>query len=223
MELTLQAETRTDSGKGVARKLRAAGKVPGVVYGAGQAATAIAVDRRELTHALATDAGLNVLIDLKVGGDTFLTLARELQRDPLRGDIKHVDFVKIDRDVAIEVEVPINVIGDSIGVREGGAVEHHLWSIKVSCKPGNVPEHIDADITDVALHEHFKVSQLTVPAGVTVLNDPDENVVTVATPQLLKVEAELDQPGIEAPAAGEAAPAADAEAAAPAAEGGEES
>lgn len=222
MELTLQAEARADSGKGVARKLRAAGKVPGVVYGAGQAATAIAVDRRELTHALATDAGLNVLIDLKVGGDTFLTLARELQRDPLRGDIKHVDFVKIDRDTAIEVEVPINVIGDSIGVREGGAIEHHLWSVKVSCKPGNVPEHIDADITNVALHEHFKVSQLTIPAGVEVLTDPDENVVTVATPQLLKVEAELEQPG-EAPAAGEAAPAADAEAAAPAAEGGEES
>ena len=224
MELTLQAETRQDAGKGVARKLRAAGKVPGVVYGAGQAATALSVDARELAHALATEAGLNVLIDLRVGDHTFLTLARELQRDAIRGHIKHVDFVKIDRDTAIEVEIPIRVIGDSRGIREGGAVEHHLWTLRVSCKPGNVPEHIDADITDVGLHEHVKVSDLIVPEGVELLTDPDENVVTIAVPMVLKVEAELDQPGIEA-VPGEVVPAAagDAAAAPAAAEGGEES
>jgi len=222
VELTLEAEIRQQAGKGVARKLRAAGKVPGVVYGAGEAATAIAVDRRQLTHVLATDAGLNVLIDLKVGSDTYLTLARELQRDALRGDIKHVDFVKIDRNTAIEVDIPIHVEGDSIGVREGGVVEHHIWSIKVSCKPGNVPESITADITSVGLHEHFKAGDLTMPAGVELLTDPEENIITIATPQVLKVEAELEQPGMEpAAAAGEAAPAESEEA--PAAEGGEES
>ncbi|HEX9695294.1 MAG TPA: 50S ribosomal protein L25 [Actinomycetota bacterium] len=224
MELTLEAEIRHDAGKGVARKLRAAGKVPGVVYGAGSAATAIAVDRRTLTHALATDAGLNVLIDLKVGSDTYLTLARELQRDPIRGDIKHVDFVKIDRDTAIEVEIPIHVEGDSRGVREGGVVEHHIWTVRVSCKPGNVPGSITVDITDVGLHEHVKVGQLTAPEGVEILTDPEENIVTIATPQVLKLEAELEQPGMEPAAEGVAEPAA-AEAAEvpPAAEGGEES
>lgn len=216
----MTAEVRQGTGKGVARKLRAAGKVPGVVYGAGVEARPIAVDARSLSHAFATEAGLNVLIDLQVDGTTYLTLARELQRDPLRGTIVHVDFLKVDRDKAIEVEVPVHIVGDSHGVREGGVVEHHLWSLRVSCKPGDVPERIDADITPLGLHEHLRVGDLPPLAGVEILTDASEAIVSVVTPQVLKVEAELEQPEVAAeavpPAEGEAAPPA-----APAPGGGE--
>ncbi len=216
MEITLQAEVREGTGKGVARKLRAAGKVPGIVYGAGGSATAVAIDSRQLAHALMTDAGLNVLVDLVVGDETFLTLARELQRDPIRGNIKHVDFVKVDRNTAIEVDIPIHVVGDAPGMREGGVLEHHIWSVHVSCLPGSVPERVDVDISGMALHDHLRVADLVLPEGVTMLTDPDEPVVTIAIPQVLKVEAELDQPDI---AAAEGVPAEGAEAAVPAAGG----
>lgn len=208
MEITLQAESRAGTGKGVARKLRAAGKVPGVVYGAGESAMAVVVGHRELAHAFTTDAGHNVLLDLQVDGKAYLTLARALQRDPLRGDILHVDFLKVDRNTAIEVDVPIHITGDAAGVREGGVVEHHLWSVHISCLPGDVPEAINADITALQLHEHLRVGDLVAPEGVTILTDPEEQVLTIATPQVLKTEAELDQPEVAAPVApaeGEAA------------------
>ena len=215
MEITLTATPRTQRGKGVARKLRAQGHVPGTLYGSGSQATSVAVDLRSLTSALHTEAGLNVLIDLRVDGETFLTLARELQRDPVRGTIIHVDFLKIARDVAITVDVPIHIEGESPGVREGGVVEHHLWNLSVECLPTNVPDRMVADISHVALGEALHVSDIAVPEGVTILTDPEEVVLSVVVPQVLKVEEE-----VPAAAAGEEVAAEEAAATpeAPAAE-----
>lgn len=221
MEVRLEAESRAGTGKGVARKLRAQGKVPGILYGRGIDPVALAVDARSLSLALHTDAGRNVLIDLAVNGEDHLAMVRELQREPVRGFFFHVDFVKIARDVAIEVDVPVHVVGESHGVKEGGVVEHHLWSVRVECLPGSVPERVDADVTELGIGDSLRVSALRVPEGVTVLTDEAEIVVSVVVPQVLQVEA---------PAAEEAAVAAEGEAAegaapaegAPAAEGGEE-
>ncbi|GAC1413664.1 MAG: 50S ribosomal protein L25/general stress protein Ctc [Actinomycetota bacterium] len=210
MEITLTAEAREGAGKNAARRLRAAGKVPGVVYGEGGNPTPVSIDRRALAHALATDAGLNVLIDLKVGNDTYLALARELQRDPLRGDITHVDLLRVSRDNAIEADVPVVIIGNAPGVKEGGVVEHHIWSIRVSAKPADVPQQFEADISSLGLHGHLRVADLQIPAGVEILSDPDEAIVSIATPAALKLEAELDQPDVAAEtAAAEGAPAAE--------------
>ena len=226
MEVTLQAEARAGTGKGVTRKLRAAGKVPGIVYGRGMDPVSVAIDRHLLTKAFKTDAGRNVLIDLEVDGETYLTLARELQRDPIRGTIVHVDFLKIARDVAIEVDVPIHISGESPGVKEGGVIEHHLWSVRVSCLPGNVPERIDADVSRLVIGDMVRVADLVVPEGVTVITEPTEAVLGVVVPQILKVEEEVPAEAAEAvegevPAEGVEG---EAEAAAPAAEaGGEES
>ena len=191
MEITLNATLRSSTGKGVARKLRAAGQVPGTLYGSGSEATSVAVDQRLLTSALHTDAGRNVLIDLHVDGQTFLTLARDLQRDPVRGTILHVDFLKINRDQAITVDVPIHIEGESPGVREGGVVEHHLWNLSVECLPTNVPDRIVAEISRVALGEAVHVRDIVAPEGVTILTDPDEIVLSVVVPQVLKVEEEV--------------------------------
>ncbi|MEX2555052.1 MAG: 50S ribosomal protein L25 [Actinomycetota bacterium] len=190
MEVTIQAEARQGTGKGVARKLRAVGKVPAVLYGRGLDPVAVAVDRMSLIRAFKTDAGRNVLIDLEVEGDTHLTLARELQRDPVRGTILHVDFLKIARDVEIEVDVPVHVVGESPGVKEGGVIEHHIWSVRLACLPGNVPERLDADISRMVIGDMLRVSDLAIPEGVTILTPPEEAVLGVIVPQILKVEEE---------------------------------
>jgi large subunit ribosomal protein L25 len=218
VEVTLEAEARSGTGKGVTRKLRAAGKVPAVLYGRGVAPEPVSVDRMALMRAFKTEAGRNVLIDLKVSGETHLTLARELQRDPVRGSILHVDFLKIARDVAIEVDVPIHIEGDSPGVKEGGVIEHHLWNVRVSCLPTSVPDRLVANVSRTLLGEMLRVADLIVPEGVTILTDPNEAVLGVVVPQILKLEEEV--PAEVALAEGEeAAAAAAGEEGAPPAEG----
>lgn len=209
MEITLRAEQRQGTGKGVARKLRAAGQIPGVLYGRGISAVPVVVDRQALAKALRTEAGRNVLIDLEVDGETHLTLARELQKDPVRGTLVHVDFLKIARDVAIEVDVPIHIAGESPGVKEGGVIEHHLWSLRVSCLPSNVPDRIDADVSRLAIGDMLRVGALTPPEGVTILTDSEEAILGVVVPQVLVVEEVVEVPveGEEAVPAEEAAPA----------------
>ncbi|MGH2784481.1 MAG: 50S ribosomal protein L25 [Actinomycetota bacterium] len=225
MEVTIQAEARPGTGKGVARKLRSVGKVPAVLYGRGMDPLAVAVDRMSLIRAFKTDAGRNVLIDLEVQGDTHLTLARELQRDPVRGTILHVDFLKIARDEAIEVDVPIHIEGEAPGVKEGGVIEHHIWSVRVSCLPGNVPERMEADVSKMVIGDMLRVGDLRAVEGVTVLTNPEEAVLGVIVPQILKVEEEAPAAeaveGVEGEAAAEGA---EGEEAAPAegAEGGKE-
>ena len=188
MEEKLTAEPRAGAGKGVARKMRAAGRIPAVVYGHGAAPVHVSVDAKDLYHVLHTAAGANVLIDLAVGKDRVLAMPREVQRDHLAGRFIHVDFLRIARDERIAVEVPIHVVGDSHGVKEGGVVEHHLWTLHVECFPQDVPSAIEADISALGINESLHVSDLVVPASLTVLTALEETVVSVVTPQILKVE-----------------------------------
>lgn len=187
-EVALKAEVRSERGKGPARRLRASGKVPGTLYGRGIDAVAVTVDARDLDHTLSTDAGANVLIDLKVGSDNHLTLARSLDRHPLRGTILHVDFLKIARDVAITVDVPVHFDGEARGVKEGGVLEHHLWQLHIECLPGNVPERINIDVTAMDIGSIIRVSDVDAPEGVTILTSEEEIIVTCVVPQVLQVE-----------------------------------
>jgi len=169
MERKLKAERRDRTGKETSHKVRANGRVPAVVYGRGMDPIHLSVDARELYHLLHTDAGTNVLVDLKVDGDEFLALPREIQRDLIRGRFIHVDFLRIARDEKITVEVPVHIVGESHGVKEGGVVEHHLWTLEVECLPQDVPTHVEADITKLGLHESLKVSDLKIPEKCTIL------------------------------------------------------
>ena len=200
MERTLNVERREDTGKGVARKIRAAGHVPGVVYGRGGDPVKISVDARELFHTLHTDAGMNVLVELKMDDSRVLAMPREVQRDHIRGVFKHVDFIRIARDEKITVEVPIVLVGESAGVKEGGVIEHHLWTLQIEAFPQDVPTSVEVDISGVALHEAFKVSELRLPDTVTILSEPDETIVSVVPPQVRKVD-EGEVEGLEAEAA----------------------
>jgi large subunit ribosomal protein L25 len=222
MERKLKADRRDAAGKGAARKLRATGRVPGVVYGHGMEPVPVAVDGRELYHVLHTDAGSNVLIDLAVGSDRHLTLARDIQRDHVRGQFLHVDFLAVRRDEKIHVDVPVELVGESHGVKEGGVVEHHLWEIRVECLPGDVPERIEGDISKLGIGESLKVTELTLPPGVEVLTDADETVVSVVPPPIIQVEEEVAEAleGVEAEAAAEGATAEEGAEHAEAQEGG---
>jgi large subunit ribosomal protein L25 len=194
-EQKLVGEPRTDSGKGVARKLRAAGRVPAVLYGAGVASTPLSVDAKDLFHVLHTGAGSNVLVDLIVDGEEHLAIPRDVQRDHIRGRFIHLDFLAVRRDEKIHISVPVRIVGESVGVKAGGVVEHHLWELDVECLPRDVPESIEADITELEIGMSLRVSDLSAPPGATILTDPEESVVAVQQPQMA---VELEEEAAEA-------------------------
>jgi large subunit ribosomal protein L25 len=207
MERKLKAEQRDGRGKGAARKIRASGRVPAVVYGHGVDPLHVTIDAKELFHLLHTDAGMNVLVDMRVNSDNFLAMPREVQRDHIKGQFIHIDFLRIARDEKISVEVPIHIVGESHGVKEGGVIEHHLWDLHLECFPQDVPTSIEADITALGINESLKVSDLEVPDKLTVLTSLDEAVVSVVPPQVLRVEEEVVAEAEEEAAAAEAAEA----------------
>jgi large subunit ribosomal protein L25 len=208
----LVADRREGTGKGVARKLRAAGRVPAVLYGAGVDATALSVDAKDLYHLLHTGAGTNVLVDLQVDGETHLALPRDVQRDHIRGRYVHVDFLAVRADAKIVLAVPVHVVGESPGVKLGGVLEHHLWEIQVECLPTDVPDAIEADVSVLEeIGTSLKVANLVAPEGVTILTSPDESVVAVQQPQARVEEVVEVAEGEEAVEAAEGeAPAAEA-------------
>ena len=221
MERKLKAEQRRETGKGGARKVRAMGRVPAVVYGHGVDPIPVSVDARDLFHLLHTDAGMNVLVDLRVDGSHILAMPREIQRDHIKGRFLHVDFLRIARDEKITVDVPIQLVGESHGVKEGGVVEHHLWDLHVECFPQDVPPSVDADISGLGLNESLKVGDLAVPSTLTVLTPAEETIVSVVPPQVLRVEEveEVAAEAVEAPEAEAGAEGATGEEAAQQAQG----
>jgi large subunit ribosomal protein L25 len=186
-EQKLVANKRDDAGKGVARKLRAAGRVPAVLYGRGADPQPISVDARELGHVM--HGGANVLVDLVVDGEQHLAMPREVQRDHIKGRYWHIDFFAVSRTEKITVEVPIRLVGESSGVKMGGVLEHHLWDVEVECLPTDVPDAIEADISALEIGDSIHVSDLRAPNGAVIISNPEDSVVAVAQPQA-RVEAE---------------------------------
>jgi large subunit ribosomal protein L25 len=217
-ETALVVETREGTGKGVARKLRAAGRIPAILYGQGKDSVALAIDPRALEKVLKA-GGANALLDLTVQGrgdlGTPVALVKELQRDPIRGAILHADLYQVDLTKTVEVEVPIHLIGKPKGLDFGGLLEHTLREVKVECLPRSIPERIDLDVSALEIGDVLHVRDLPLPNGVTLVSDPDLGVAHVALPQAEETPA-------EAAAAAEGAAPAEGAAAAPAAEGGGE-
>lgn len=211
MEQRLVAETREGTGKGAARKLRAAGRVPAILYGHGMDPLALSVDSRELFHLLHTGAGANVLVDLVVDGTEHLALPRDVQRDHIRGRFVHVDFLAVRRDEKIHVTIPLRIVGESPGVKAGGVLEHHLWELNVECLATDVPQAIDVDISGLEIGSGVRVSDLKVRSGVTILTNPEDSVVAVTQPQVAVEEEEEAAEAVEGEAAEEEAEGATAE------------
>ena len=208
-EYKLAAENRSDAGKGAARRLRASGRVPAVLYGHGANPQHLSVDARQFSQALRTDAGVNVLMELEVGGDRHLALAKEIQRHPVKGSLIHVDFIQVRRGEKVHVSVPVHLVGEAPGVREGGIADQDLYQVNVEAEVTNVPEAVDADVSGLNIGDVLRVGDLKAPAGAVILDDPEASVVSVVAPAVeAEPKAELEE-GAEG-AEGEAAAAEEA-------------
>ena len=207
-QIVLTADTRPGDGKGEARALRGQGRVPAVAYGSGLDAVPVHVDARELRHALATDAGENAVLRLDIAGDTHLAMAREIYRHPVRRHIMHLDFVTINRNQAVTVDVPIVVEGEV----EGAIVSQPLNALTIEVLPLEVPSQIDVSVEGMAVGDVLRAGDLTLPEGVTLLTDEDRTVVSITVPTEEPAEDEESEAaeGEEPEAAeGEAAEAAE--------------
>ena len=180
-EITLVAEPGRTTGSSESRRLRAAGRIPAVVYGHGMEGISVSVDGRELRHALSGDAGTNQLLELKIGSDSHLAMARVLQRHPVRHTVMHVDFQVVSRDEVISAEVPLVLVGEARNVeREGGVVEQPLVTLTVNATPSRIPAHIEIDITDLNVGEGIRIGDLKLPSGVTT-DLPDDEIVVIGS------------------------------------------
>ena len=212
MDATLQLEKREGRGKNEARRLRAAGKIPAVVYGAEKnKASEIAVDPKVLLRILHSESGVNTLIGLEgVGTGDTRVLVKEYQLDPITHKLLHVDFYQVAMDKMLTVTVPIVLKGDARGVKQqGGIVDFVNRDIEIEVLPGDIPENIVVDVSELMLHEGVRVRDVKVEgAKWTAISEPDTMIVHVVTPK-----AEEPEPAAaEAAAAGAAAaPAAPAE------------
>jgi large subunit ribosomal protein L25 len=220
-EHQLAVEPRSGSGKGHARKLRAAGRIPAVCYSPGSAATQIQLDPKALARLLQkSSAGMNTLIDLSGGGlDGKVVLVKELQRDPVLGVLLHADLFALDVDKSIEVKVPVRIVGTPLGVTFGGGIlDFPMREIEVLCLPRAIPEDLPIEVGNLQVGDSIHVRDIALPQGVELVSDPELSVVSVVLPAKEEEAAPAEAVAVE----GEEG-AVPAEGAEPAAEGEEES
>ncbi|MDI6822578.1 MAG: 50S ribosomal protein L25 [Actinomycetota bacterium] len=210
---------RRDTGKGASRKLRTVGEIPAVLYGEGIESYPLAVDVRDFIHLIRSE-GLNVIVKLKVEGDRgdpsrpprrvgvdrkdCTAIIKEIQRDPLKDFYLHIDFQKIAMDEKISTMVPITIVGEAPGVKEGGVLQHGLWEVEVEALPKDLPDCIEVDVSALGIGDAVRVSDLPKPEGVEILTSPDEVLVSIVPPTaIVKEVAEEEEVEEEVPAEAE--------------------
>jgi large subunit ribosomal protein L25 len=200
-DITLAAETGRPTGSAASGRLRATGKIPAVLYGHGIAPITLAIDARALRTALTSEAGVNALLNLKVGGDEHLAIARQLQRDPVRHSVIHVDFQVVSRDEVLRAEVPVVLVGEAVALhREGGIVSQEQFVLVIHATPDRIPTNVEVDITDLEIGASIRVGDVRLPEGVTADIDPEVPLVTGQAPTVVEepeAEAAVDEEGEE--------------------------
>src|SRR5437660_4855207 len=224
----LQVRERERRGSADARRLRKKGFIPGVLYGKGKESYAISVPERELRRVLTGAGGLHAILDVVLEGQetTHASILKDYQQDPIRGHISHVDLHEVRLDQPIQASVTVQLVGEPAGAKEGGVLSQVQREINVEALPMEIPEHIDLDVSDMAIGDTLRLSELVPIEGVTYLDDPEETVLASVGLPAREVEPEPEElaegeelPEGEAPE-GEAAegaaegdaPAADADA-----------
>jgi large subunit ribosomal protein L25 len=184
---SLSATIRSDVGTGVARKLRQAGSVPGIIYGHGREPQALVLNTRELGHLLEKITAGSTVIELTVGGKTSRTLIREIQRHPVKQDILHIDFQELVAGEKVVVRVPLVFVGTADGVRtSGGVLDQVMHQVSIRVDPSDIPNHVNVDVTALTIGHSFHVRDLPLPAGVEVLDDLDATVCVVTAPKAVE-------------------------------------
>ena len=185
-------QTRSDL-----KKLRNTGKVPAVVYGYGTKNTSVKVDEVEFIKVI-REVGRNGVIDLGVGSKSIKVMVSDYQFDPLKNQITHIDFLAINMTEERTVDVPVHLVGEAAGAKEGGVVEQPLFDLQVTATPENIPESIEVDITELEVNDSYSVSDIKVSGDFTIENDPEESVVTVVPPtdEAMEGEAATEEPEV---------------------------
>jgi large subunit ribosomal protein L25 len=190
-EILLEAERRGKTGKEIAKKLRKEGLIPAVLYGPGDEPTPLQVESKSLVSILRTGKGENVIITLKIDGDKNVTkkvLIREIQHDPLLGNILHVDFQHILLTKKITVKIPVHLVGIPIGVQtDGGILQHVLRELEIECLPSDIPEKVELDVTALKIGDSIHVKDVKLEK-VEILSDPEGSIITVVPPTVFKEE-----------------------------------
>lgn len=208
---TLSAEKRTETGKGAARQLRAAGRIPAVVYGQGDEGISVSLDAHEadlLFHRISVD---NTIVNVEVDGEKapIPTLIREIQTHPFKADILHVDFYRIQEGVEVEVEVPVHTEGTPVGVKDsGGVLQLVIHDLPVACIPSKIPDQIVIDVSGLDIGDAIHVYDIDLPEGVRVLVDEERTLATVNLPrqEIEEDEEEGDEMEVEVIGEGEELP-----------------
>jgi len=193
----LQAQEREERGKNAARRLRASGMTPAVLYGEGNEAggsTALAIPTKIVDYTL-HHFGDNALYNIELDGDTSTARVVDAQRDPVSGRLIHVDFAPVNMAERIEVTVPLHVTGDAPGVDEGGVLQQVAYEIQVESLPGDIPQEITLDVSSLGMNENLTLGDLTLPEGVALLSEPEEVAATVTAPTEISEE-EMEAAGI---------------------------
>ena len=176
-EIVLSAETTRETGTRSSRRLRREARVPAVVYGLSQDPVSIDVDWPDLRRALTTDAGVNAVIHLEFGGAKQMSIVKDIQRHPVRRDVIHVDFLRIDPKQDVTVDVPIVMVGEAKEVSDAdGMVDQNLFSLTVNAAPDSIPNELEIDISDLVIGDSKRVGDIALPAGVTTDVDAEETV-----------------------------------------------
>lgn len=201
-ETVLTAEVGRRAGSSDARRLRAEGKIPAVVYGHGMDPISVSVDRRELRQALSGASGMNTILDLTVDGAVYPTLIKDIQRHPVKRSVQHIDFIQVNLNEEIVVSIPIHLEGEAKEVSaHNGLVDLTMQELHVRTTPRNIPDGITIDVTDMTMDTVIRVEDLPLPSGVTAEADPETPVVTVLTmrtPVLDEEEAAAEAAAAEA-------------------------
>ena len=200
-EYVLNAELRADKGRGANRRLRRAGKVPAILYGGGDEPLSIALEHKELLWNLEREAFYSQVLSVKVNGRVEKAILRDLQRHPSKTKVLHIDLQRVRIDQAIRVNVPLHYIGEetAAGVKQqGGVISHLLTEVEVECLPANLPEYIDVDVSNLHLNESIRLSDLTLPKGVELVElihgDKHDHMIVTINPLR---QGEVAESGIE--------------------------
>jgi large subunit ribosomal protein L25 len=181
-ETVLHAESGRATGSAAARRLRADDQIPAVVYGRGMEPLSISVSRSDLRQAVGGSAGLNTVLDLTIDGTVYPSIVKEIQRHPVRRTVQHVDFLQIDLDRDIVVNVPVRMVGEAKDVVQGdGLVDLAMPELEVTTTPRTIPDEVVVEVSHMTMDTVIRVADLDLPSGVTAMADPDSPVVTVLT------------------------------------------
>ena len=216
IDFTLDAESRSDMGKGASRRLRRTGRVPAIVYGAGAEPESISLDHNKVMHDLENESFYSHVLTLNVSGKPQNVILRDLQRHPAKPIIMHMDFLRVRDDQEIHIHVPLHFMGEDVcpGVKlEGGQISHNMIEVEVTCLPKNIPEFIEVDVSELHMGDSIHLSEMKLPEGIalTALSHGEGHDQQVVNVHATKVAVEEDAPAADEDASAEEDKPADSE------------